>query len=352
MSIHYRVELSAFTVVAWNYQWNTKKILLTSLNLSISLCYRQWILWVVLVAYHLIWSKYPVAYDSTAELVVNNWGCAGVVCEVAESSFGRTNGAPLRWRWQDGGSSASGRHLGWPHFRFPWGHFLGSGHPRWRPEAELPPSCHLHLNGAPFVLPMSWMTSVGRLHRSLNVLQTSASHETSRADHRESKFFQRHSEIPYDDVWLFFWLLGSIWSLASPSHSWNDWGSCPLATTRKSISLHMSTPRLMENSYPWGMVLALASTYFFFFFFFNCTLQYSRFIEEYSVIVGRNLVWLETNFTPTMTILGFPRFYRPSHNDRTVRVWGQFGSVRLVRCLGCRSQSIVIHDFYSRHVQP
>ena len=194
------------------------------------------------------------------------------------SSFGRTNGAPLRWRWQDGGSSASGRHLGWPHFRFPWGHFLGSrkwphgkrkwGHPRWRPEAELPPSCHLHLNGAPFVLPMSWMTSVGRLHRSLNVLQTSASHETSRADHRESKFFQRHTEIPYDDVWLFFWLLGSIWSLASPSHSWNDWGSCPLATTRKSISLHMSTPRLMENSYPWGMVLALASTYFFFFFFF------------------------------------------------------------------------------------
>ena len=193
------------------------------------------------------------------------------------SSFGRTNGAPLRWRWQDGGSSASGRHLGWPHFRFPWGHFLGSrkwphgkrkwGHPRWRPEAELPPSCHLHLNGAPFVLPMSWMTSVGRLHRSLNVLQMSASHETSRADHRESKFFQRHTEIPYDDVWLFFWLLGSIWSLASPSHSWNDWGSCPLATTRKSISLHMSTPRLMENSYPWGMVLALASTYFFFFFF-------------------------------------------------------------------------------------
>ena len=53
-----------------------------------------------------------------------------------------------RWKWrhpepgagfsipsevevENGGPSASGRHLGWPHFRFPkW------GHSRWRPEAE------------------------------------------------------------------------------------------------------------------------------------------------------------------------------------------------------------------------
>ena len=39
------------------------------------------------------------------------------------------------------------------------------------------------------------------------------------------------------------------------------------------------------------------------FFLYNCTLQYSRFIVEYSVIVGRNLVWLEINLAPTMTIL-------------------------------------------------
>ena len=38
---------------------------------------------------------------------------------------------------QDGGPSASGRHLGWPHFR----KFREWGHPRWRPEAEGPPSC-------------------------------------------------------------------------------------------------------------------------------------------------------------------------------------------------------------------
>ena len=40
-------------------------------------------------------------------------------------------------------------------------------------------------------------------------------------------------------------------------------------------------------------------------FFFNCTLQYTRIIVEYSVIVGRSLVWLETNPNPTMTILLF-----------------------------------------------
>ena len=44
---------------------------------------------------------------------------------------------------------------------------------------------------------------------------------------------------------------------------------------------------------------------YFFSFFFNCTLQYTRIIVEYSVIVPRSLVWLETNLNPTMTILLF-----------------------------------------------
>ena len=39
------------------------------------------------------------------------------------------------------------------------------------------------------------------------------------------------------------------------------------------------------------------------FLFFNCTLQKPRIIVQYSVIVGRNLVLLETNLNPTMTIL-------------------------------------------------
>ena len=43
---------------------------------------------------------------------------------------------PIEGEVQNGGPSASGRHLGWPHFRFrKW------GHPRWRPEAEGPPFC-------------------------------------------------------------------------------------------------------------------------------------------------------------------------------------------------------------------
>ena len=47
------------------------------------------------------------------------------------SSIGRPFRPLLWWWWKNGGPSASGRHLGWPHFRFrKW------GHPRWRPEAE------------------------------------------------------------------------------------------------------------------------------------------------------------------------------------------------------------------------
>ena len=44
--------------------------------------------------------------------------------------------SPIEAEAQNGGPSASGRHLGWPHFRNrKW------GHPRWRPEAEGPPFC-------------------------------------------------------------------------------------------------------------------------------------------------------------------------------------------------------------------
>ena len=65
------------------------------------------------------------------------------------------------------------------------------------------------------------------------------------------------------------------------------------------ISLHMS--KVVKN-----IRLQQAPTLLFFFFlfdfyfFFNCTLQLSRIIVQYSGIVGRNL---ETNLTPTMTIL-------------------------------------------------
>ena len=266
---------------------------------------------------------------------------------------------------ENGGLSASGHHLGWPHFPFPpyWMRSLPREVTSQETENEVipdgdrkrkgrhfPPST-IHHHGVPKTHPVFWMTSVGRsdsLKTSYRRLPppwliTTWSH----------MFFRDTLKYVLMTSDSFFW---GFWKhlIVSLTQALSKWLSkLPACYYGEVISLHLSTPCPMENCYPWDMVLTSASTYStFFFFFFNCTLQYSRFIEEYSVIVGRNLVWLETNFTPTMTILGFPRFYRPSHNDRTVRVWGQFGSVRLVRCLGCRSQSIVIHDFYSRHVQP
>ena len=58
-----------------------------------------------------------------------------------------------------------------------------------------------------------------------------------------------------------------------------------------------------QHHVPWNVVLTSASTYSI--FFFDCTLQYTRIIVEYSVIVGRSLVWLEINLNPTMTIMLF-----------------------------------------------
>ena len=54
----------------------------------------------------------------------------------------------------------------------------------------------------------------------------------------------------------------SIWSLASHRHYPSDWVSCPLTTTRKSTSLHMS--KVMKN-----LRLQQAPTLLFFWFFFN-----------------------------------------------------------------------------------
>ena len=101
-------------------------------------------------------------------------------------------------------------------------------------------------------------------------------------------------EKRHADVLSYFCFLRSIWSLASPSHSRNGWGSCPLA-----------------------------STYSPFFIFFNCTLQYSWFHVEYSAIVGRNLVWLESNLAPL-----WPFFSLDSINQPTMYDFGYHGMLR------------------------
>ena len=74
----------------------------------------------------------------------------------------------------------------------------------------------------------------------------------------------------------------SIWSLASPNHSRNGWGSCPLVTTGKPISLHVSTPRSMKRGVDFGKHLL--------YFFLNCTLQYTRIIVEYS-LKKYHIIW-------------------------------------------------------------
>ena len=167
------------------------------------------------------------------------------------SSIGRPFRSPLWWWWKNGGPSASGRHLGWPHFRFrKW------GHPRWRPEAE----------GSPF----STTTTIG-----IEKAAPSLGWRHFRRRHLESKMAAPHvtSEGRRDviqtsapsmspvEVWLYL-DLKSIWSLASPRHSPSDWVSCQLATTRKSISLHMS--KVVKN-----LRLQQAPTLLFFFFLFN-----------------------------------------------------------------------------------
>ena len=126
---------------------------------------------------------------------------------------------------------------------------------------------HLH-NGGRKVLPKSWLTSF-------------PAPPSWNQDGGATSSVWRTSGLPWNpqtgvvlvqkrpiDVWSYFFnfsieIQKSIWSLASPNHSRNGWGSCPLATTGKSISLHVSTPRSMKRGVDFGKHLL----YIFFFFF-------------------------------------------------------------------------------------
>ena len=127
---------------------------------------------------------------------------------------------------------------------------------------------HLH-NGGRKVLPKSWLTSF-------------PAPPSWNQDGGATSSVWRTSGLPWNpqtgvvlvqkrpvDVWSYFFnfsieIQKSIWSLASTNHSRNCWGSCPLATTGKSISLHVSTPRSMKRGVDFGKHLL----YIFFFFFF------------------------------------------------------------------------------------
>ena len=131
-----------------------------------------------------------------------------------------------------------------------------------------------HHNWVRKVLPKSWLTSFP-VPPSWN------------QDGGATSNVWRTSELPWNpqkgvvlvqkhpvDLWSYFFLLFEKHLMVSlPSHSWNGWGSCPLATTGKSISLHVSTPRSMKCGVDFGKHLLYFFFGFYVVFFFNCTLQ-------------------------------------------------------------------------------
>ena len=133
---------------------------------------------------------------------------------------------------QDGGRKRKGRHLAPP--------------PQW--GSKRPPQVLVDvISDAWIKMPAPQVTSGGRWDSREDVLQTSVpSSERGRPSPKTScrclkLCFYFSEEIKK-----------SIWSLASLNHSRNGSGSCPLAITGKSISLHVSTPRSMKRGVDFG----------------------------------------------------------------------------------------------------
>ena len=168
---------------------------------------------------------------------------------------------------QDGGPSASGRHLGLPHFRFPQmrSSKMATGSGR---AAILR---HRHKRGRK-TRPRSWMTS---FPTSSSWIQDSDGGNdvwrTSRRPwRRPTDVCPIHESCRPVEVWLYL-DLKSIWSLASPRHYPSDWVSCPLATTRKwSVC---TCRKLWKNFRLQQAPTLLFWGDFILFYFFNCTLQ-------------------------------------------------------------------------------
>ena len=167
---------------------------------------------------------------------------------------------------ENGGPSASGRHLGWPHAQFPVPGMRSSKMATGSGRAAI---FHLHLNGDRKVLPSSWLTLFPAPPSwNQNGGATSNVWRTLELPWNPQKGVVLVQKRPVD-VWsnFFFYFLRSIWSLASPNHSRNGWGSFPLATTGKSISLHMSTPCSMKRGVDFGKHLLSFFLDFMGFFF-------------------------------------------------------------------------------------
>ena len=171
---------------------------------------------------------------------------------------------------ENGGPSTSGRHLGWPHFRFrKW------GHPRWRPEVEGSPFSTTTTIGVQKRAPSPGWRHFQRHHLGSKMATVEMTYG-GRRDAREDVLQTSAPSMSPVEVWLYL-DLKSIWSLASPRHYPSDWVSCPLATTRKSISLHMS--KVVKN-----LRLQQAPTLLFFFLIFFLTVLYNSLELLYSTV--------------------------------------------------------------------
>ena len=121
---------------------------------------------------------------------------------------------------------------------------------------------HRHRNGGRKFFPRSWLTSFPAPPSWMVSSKMAAPYVASggrRDSHEDVPSSERGGPSPKTSrrrLKLFFYFFTeiqkSIWSLASPNHSRNGWGSCPLATTAKSISLHVSTPRSMKRGVDFG----------------------------------------------------------------------------------------------------
>ena len=204
---------------------------------------------------------FPVAFLCGAVSTKYFQWCSSVPCNILwvvaqwypsvnQSSIGYFFGSPLRCAVQNGGPSASGRHLGWPHSeviqdgdrkrkgrhfapRTAMGIQKSTPGPGWR---------HFRRRHLGSKMATAEMTSGGRRDAREDVLQTSAP-----------------SMSPVE-VWLYL-DLKSIWSLASPRHYPSDWVSCPLATTRK---WSVCTCQKLWKTFDFSKLLL----YFFFIIFF------------------------------------------------------------------------------------
>ena len=119
------------------------------------------------------------------------------------------------------------------------------------------------------------------------------------------------------DVWSYFFLFEKhlIISLQQPFSKWlRESPACHYGEVDQSARVNTT----FHETWCWLRQAPILL------FFLNCTLQYTRIIVEHNVIVGRSLVWLETNLNPTMTILLF------SWILSTKRQWQSSASTRPV----------------------